>query len=97
MNSINCPQCVGSGRITYQDLGEVECQFCSGIGHFVIPERCNVCRGKMVTGKAFMNTLLAFADFGDDAGHRGTTQTRNGPPVLIYVLKCEDCGHSFSI
>jgi hypothetical protein len=96
MKSISCPKCT-DGRVQYEGLGEVECEFCSEVGYFVIPERCNVCGGNMKEGKAFVNTLVAMSDFGGDAGQRGTTQTRKGAPVLVDVFKCEDCGHSFYI
>jgi len=57
----------------------------SYIGHVIqtiIRNTCFVCGGLMKDSTAFQNTLVSSNDFGDDAGSRGTTQSRVGPAVI---------------
>ena len=49
----------------------------------------------MKEGVALENTLISSDDFGNDAGTRGTTQSRIGPAKIIKVYKCSTCGQSF--
>lgn len=55
---------------------------------------CN-CGGQGKPSKALLNTLVPFNDFGNDAGQRGTTQSRQGTAQLVDCLKCDKCGHSW--
>ena len=57
--------------------------------------RCFKCGGIMKEGVALENTLISSDDFGNDAGTRGTTQSRIGPAKIIKVYKCSTCGQSF--
>lgn len=59
--------------------------------------KCNKCKSDMKPSKALMNTLVSFNDFGNDAGSRGTTLSRNGKAVLIDCYKCITCGRSVKI
>lgn len=58
-------------------------------------ENCNKCNGNAKPSKALLNQLVSFNDFGNDAGSRGTTQSRSGKAELVDCLKCTDCGHSW--
>lgn len=60
----------------------------------IIRNTCFVCGGLMEDSTAFQNSNVLFNDFGDDAGSRGTTQSRVGPAQQIKVRKCKSCGHS---
>lgn len=60
----------------------------------IIHNTCFVCGGLMTDSTAFQNTYASFDDFGNDAGQRGTTQSRIGPAKQIKVRKCSQCGHS---
>lgn len=60
----------------------------------VINNTCFVCGGLMQDSTALQNTLVSSDDFGNDAGSRGTTQSRTGPATQIKVRKCSQCGHS---
>lgn len=60
----------------------------------IIHNTCFVCGGLMQNGEALQNTLVSFDDFGNDAGQRGTTQSRVGEPKILQVRKCSSCGHS---
>lgn len=51
------------------------------------------CIGKR--SKALLNQLVSFDDFGNDAGKRGTTQSRQGKAKQVGCLKCPNCGHSW--
>lgn len=51
------------------------------------------CIGK--PSKALLNQLVSFDDFGNDAGKRGTTQSRHGEAKEVDCLKCPNCGHSW--
>jgi DNA-directed RNA polymerase subunit M/transcription elongation factor TFIIS len=62
-----------------------------------IETKCKKCDREMKLSQAFQNKLVSHNDYGDDAGNRGTTQSHIGEAVLVTVLKCEDCGHSFKI
>lgn len=77
---------------------ELEWAFPSFVPAFVIAEiianTCFVCGGLMTDSTAFQNTYVSFDDFGNDAGQRGTTQSRVGPAKQIKVRKCSQCGHS---
>ena len=48
----------------------------------------------MEDSTAYINTIVSFDDFGNDAGERGTTVSRCGPVKIIKVRKCSACGHS---
>jgi hypothetical protein len=48
----------------------------------------------MVDGKALQNTPNYHEDFGGDKGEPGTTVTMNGPPIMVDVHKCPQCGYS---
>jgi hypothetical protein len=54
---------------------------------------CNKCNSK--PSMALVNTLVSFDDFGNDAGKRGSTQSRVGVAKLVNVQKCVNCGHSW--
>lgn len=56
---------------------------------------CRKCNSDCKFSKAFNNTLVCFDDFGNDAGNRGTTQSRVGKAILVDCYKCVNCGHSF--
>lgn len=58
---------------------------------------CIKCGSIMHISKALDNTLVAHSDFGGDAGNRGTTQSKEGPAILVPVWKCEKCGHSYTL
>lgn len=60
----------------------------------IIHNLCFVCGGIMQDSTAFQNQLVSFDDFGDDAGQKGTTQSRVGTAKQVIVRKCTDCGHS---
>lgn len=60
----------------------------------IIHNTCFVCGGLMQDSTAIKNSLISFNDFGDDAGLRGTTQSRVGSSKMINVRKCVNCGHS---
>lgn len=60
----------------------------------VIHNTCFVCGGLMKDGESLDNTYLSFDDFGNDAGQRGTTQSKCGHPIIKQVRKCTNCGHS---
>jgi hypothetical protein len=60
----------------------------------IIDNTCFKCGGIVNKGNALQNTMVAFADFGDDAGTRGSTQARIGIAEPIEVSKCTSCGHS---
>lgn len=57
--------------------------------------KCFKCGTIAVNSKALNNTILSFNDFGNDAGKRGTTQSRVGKAQLIDCKKCPSCGHSW--
>ena len=59
--------------------------------------QCRVCGGEGKPSKAMLNTLVSFNDFGNDAGQRGTTQSRIGEANLVDCIKCSSCGHSWII
>ncbi|MDX1488311.1 MAG: hypothetical protein R3268_08930 [Acidiferrobacterales bacterium] len=42
-----------------------------------------------------MNTVYVAEDFPGVRDHVGATCSYTGPPEMVDVLKCEDCGHSF--
>ena len=80
---------------------EIEClnwEFPSFITSQVIREvirnTCFVCGGLMKDSTALQNTLVSSNDFGNDAGQRGTTQSRTGKARMLNVRKCSNCGHS---
>ena len=60
----------------------------------IIRNTCFICGGLMTDGKAFDNTYVSFDDFGNDAGKRGSTQSKVGPAKIVNVRKCTECGHS---
>ena len=60
----------------------------------IIHNTCFVCGGLMRDGRAFDNTYVSFDDFGNDAGKRGSTQSKVGPAKIVNVRKCTECGHS---
>lgn len=51
------------------------------------------CIGK--PSKTLLNDWVSFDDFGNDAGKRGTTQSRHGAAKEVDCLKCPNCGHSW--
>ena len=53
------------------------------------------CGGIGKHSKALLNTLVSFSDFGNDAGKRGTTQSRVGKAKMVDCIKCQTCGHSW--
>ena len=55
--------------------------------------KCNKCKIEMAKGVALQNTLTGIPDF---PGGKVCTVSRNGPAKLIDVLKCPQCGKSFS-
>ena len=57
--------------------------------------RCRKCGGRAVEGVALMNTVYVAEDFPGVRDHVGATCSYTGPPEMVDVLKCEDCGHSF--
>lgn len=59
-----------------------------------IRNTCFECGGLMEDSAAYINTIVSFDDFGNDAGERGTTVSRCGPVKIIKVRKCSACGHS---
>lgn len=60
----------------------------------IIRNTCFVCGGQMYNSTALQNSLVSFDDFGNDAGQRGSTQSRVGDAIQINVRKCINCGHS---
>jgi hypothetical protein len=60
----------------------------------IVRNTCYECGGLMQDSTAFVNQLVSFDDFGNDAGERGTTQSFTGKPVKVAVRKCNWCGHS---
>lgn len=56
---------------------------------------CKKCNSNCKSSKALLNTIVTFDDFSDDAGKRGSTQSRVGVPEMVDCMKCENCGHSF--
>lgn len=62
----------------------------------VIHNTCYECGGLMKDSTAFQNTLVSSDDFGNDAGERGSTQSRVGEARQIKVRKCSSCGHSYT-
>jgi len=60
----------------------------------IIHNTCFVCGGLMKDSTAFLNDCVSFDDFGNDAGQRGTTQSRVGEAKQVKVRKCSSCGHS---
>ena len=63
----------------------------------IIKNTCFKCGGSMKPSKSFLNEMVSFDDFGNDAGERGTTQSPVGEPKLINVNKCSCCGHSYKL
>lgn len=64
------------------------------------PIKCRECEKKgkyslVKASKTTLNSLVSYADFGGDAGQRGTTQSRTGPAKFVDCLSCPSCGHSF--
>lgn len=59
--------------------------------------KCIKCEKQGLPSKALLNTLVSSNDFGNDAGNRGTTQSRQGKAKLIDCIKCSSCGHSWII
>lgn len=60
----------------------------------IIRNTCFVCGGLMKDSTALDNTIVSFNDFGNDAGQRGSTQSKTGEAVIKKVRKCSSCGHS---
>lgn len=56
---------------------------------------CRECGTIGKPSKAMLNELVSFDDFGNDAGKRGTTQSRVGKAQLVNCTKCPNCGHSW--
>ena len=56
---------------------------------------CNKCGSDSKDSKALLNSVVTFNDFGQDAGRRGTTQSRIGKANLVDCLKCVNCEHSW--
>lgn len=58
--------------------------------------KCKKCGGEMRPGQALQQTFTSGApDFPGDSV--GITFSPGGPGKLVDVLKCRDCGHSFTI
>ena len=64
--------------------------------HFKVDFICFKCGGDIGEGQALDNTWVGSDDFGGDAGQRGTTISKIGPPIMKKVCKCIFCGHSFT-
>lgn len=60
-----------------------------------IDNTCKKCVGVALPSKGFVNQLVSYSDFGNDAGDRGTTQSRSGKATLQDCMKCTSCGHSW--
>lgn len=56
---------------------------------------CRVCGDTSKPSTGLLNGLVSFNDFGNDAGLRGSTQSRVGEAKLVEVNKCPSCGHSW--
>ena len=56
---------------------------------------CRECNTIAKPSTALLNGLVSFNDFGNDAGGRGTTQSRVGKAEVVNVDKCPSCGHSW--
>ncbi len=57
--------------------------------------KCRRCNSECKPSKGLLNQLVSFNDFDNDAGSRGTTQSRVGKAILVDCYKCINCGHSF--
>ena len=64
----------------------------------LLARTCRHCKGSMKIGTALKNTLTWGNDFGGEAQiskpPRGVTISASGPPVMVRVMKCVDCGYS---
>ena len=58
----------------------------------VFDNSCKRCGGLLEDSTALLNGLVFF---GNDAGQRGTTQSRIGIAKIVSCKKCKECGHSF--
>lgn len=61
----------------------------------VFDNSCKRCGGLLEDSTALLNTNASSNDFGNDAGQRGTTQSRIGIARMVSCKKCKECGHSF--
>ncbi len=61
----------------------------------VFDNSCKRCGGLLEDSTALLNVLVSSNDFGNDAGQRGTTQSRIGTAKIVPCKKCKECGHSF--
>jgi len=60
------------------------------------PTKCKKCGGEIIPGQALLQTFASvMPDFPGDKV--GITLSPGGPGELVDVLKCRDCGHSFTI
>lgn len=82
------------GRDIESKLAEFPQHISTKIFKTIIDNTCFKCGGIVNKGNALQNTMVTFADFGDDAGTRGSTQARIGIAEPIEVSKCTSCGHS---
>lgn len=56
---------------------------------------CKFCRQPMSIGKALVNPIVSFDDFGNDVGQTGTTCSPDLTRAdLVDVWKCGECGYS---
>jgi len=55
---------------------------------------CRKCGRNLKAGKALQNSLVSPSG---KRIERGVTISRTGPPQMVSVLKCTNCGHSFTI
>ena len=66
----------------------------------LLARTCKRCKGVMKPGTALKNTLTWGSDFGGEdkmaKPPRGVTISASGPPVMVRVVKCVDCGHSIT-
>jgi hypothetical protein len=51
------------------------------------------CQGRYGLSKAFVNPIV---DKHGNTPTRGATVSANGKAILVTVLKCDECGHSFT-
>ena len=57
-------------------------------------KKCKKCGAQAILSKGYGNAYISHNDFGNDAGNRGTTQTKVTGKV-VDCLKCSGCGHSW--
>lgn len=58
---------------------------------------CKKCSEPVGAGVGLVNARITLPDFPGDAPSDGCTQTLSPNAELVDVLKCEGCGHSFTV